>query len=86
VRNINKGNEQSGFELKYFIHYRIYILYTIYVKLSLCLTKHHYIKTYWGVKVELHAFLTSELDGGEWSASRSGHFTLKERAPGINWI
>jgi len=30
--------------------------------------------------------LTSALDGGEWSASRPGRFTLKERAPGIHWI
>jgi hypothetical protein len=30
--------------------------------------------------------LTSALDGGEWSASRSGRFTPRERAPGIHWI
>jgi hypothetical protein len=30
--------------------------------------------------------LTSELDGGEWSASRSDLFTPRERAPGIQWI
>jgi hypothetical protein len=30
--------------------------------------------------------LTSALDGGEWSASRPGRFTPKERAPGIHWI
>jgi len=34
------------------------------IKLSLYLTKHHAIKTYWGVDVH-HAFLTSALDGGE---------------------
>jgi hypothetical protein len=26
------------------------------------------------------------LDGGEWSASRPGHFTSKERVPGTHWI
>jgi hypothetical protein len=26
------------------------------------------------------------LEGGEWSASRSGRFTLRERAPGTHWI
>jgi len=26
--------------------------------------------------------LTSALDGGEWSASRPGHFTARKRAPG----
>jgi hypothetical protein len=31
-------------------------------------------------------FLTSTLDGGEWSASRSGRFTPRERAPDNHWI
>jgi hypothetical protein len=30
--------------------------------------------------------LTSALDGGEWSASRSGRFTPRERASGTHWI
>jgi hypothetical protein len=30
--------------------------------------------------------LTSALDGGEWSASRSGRFILRERALGTHWI
>jgi hypothetical protein len=30
--------------------------------------------------------LTPELVGGEWSASRIGHFTPSERAPGTHWI
>jgi hypothetical protein len=30
--------------------------------------------------------LTSALDGGEWSASRPGHFTPRERALGTDWI
>jgi hypothetical protein len=30
--------------------------------------------------------LTSALDGGEWSASRPGHFTPRKRAPRIRWI
>jgi hypothetical protein len=33
-----------------------------------------------------HAFLTSALDGGKWSASRPGRFTHRERAPGTNCI
>jgi hypothetical protein len=41
---------------------------------------------YWGVEVYIHAFLTSALDGGEWSASRPGSFTPRERAPGTHWI
>jgi hypothetical protein len=30
--------------------------------------------------------LTSALDGGEWSASRPGRFSPRERAPGTHWI
>jgi len=30
-----------------------------------------------GVELELHAFLTSALRGGEWSASRLGRLTLR---------
>jgi hypothetical protein len=30
--------------------------------------------------------VTSALDGGEWSASRPGRFTPRERAPGSHWI
>jgi len=33
------------------------------------------------VQVWLHSFLTSALDGGEWSASCTGCFTLGERVP-----
>jgi hypothetical protein len=44
------------------------------------------MKTYWGVKVELHAFLTSAIDKGKWSASRPGRLTLRERADGTHWI
>jgi hypothetical protein len=30
--------------------------------------------------------MTSPLHGGEWSASRPGRFTPRERAPGTHWI
>jgi hypothetical protein len=39
------------------------------------------MKTYWGVKVYLHAFLTSALDGSEWLASLTGRFTPREEPP-----
>jgi hypothetical protein len=48
------------------------------VKLSLCLTKHHAMKTDRGV--------TSALDEGEWSASCPCRFTPRERIPGTHWI
>jgi hypothetical protein len=56
--------------------------------LSLCflLTEQHAIKAYWGVELQLHAILTSALDGGEWSASYPGRFTPKERDLGIHYI
>jgi hypothetical protein len=44
------------------------------------------MKMYGGVEVWVHAFLISALDGGEWSASRFGRFTLTDRVPSIHWI
>jgi len=44
------------------------------------------MKTYWGIEVQLHAFLTSALDGGEWSASRPSRLPPRERAPASHWI
>jgi hypothetical protein len=51
------------------------------VKLSLCLTKHHAMKTYSEWRYSSIHSLTSALDGGEWSASR-----LREKAHGTHWI
>jgi hypothetical protein len=56
------------------------------VKLTLFLTKHHAMKTYWRSGGETPRILTSALDGGEWSASRSGGFTSRQRATGTHWI
>jgi hypothetical protein len=44
------------------------------------------MKTYGGVAVQIHVFLTSALVGGEWSVLRPGRFTSGERAPGTHWI
>jgi hypothetical protein len=43
------------------------------------------MKAYGGIDVYIHIFLTLVLVGGEWSASRLGHFTPGERTPGIHW-
>jgi hypothetical protein len=43
------------------------------------------MKTYEGVDVSVHVFLTSALVGGEWSDSRSHHFTY-EKTPRTNWL
>jgi hypothetical protein len=67
-------------------HARSRLKVKVKVKLSLYLTKQHAMKTYWGVEVQLHAFLTSATDGDEWLASRPGHFTPRERAPGTHRI
>jgi hypothetical protein len=44
------------------------------------------MKAYRGVDVYTQVFLTSELVGGEWSASRPGRFTPGERAPRTHLI
>jgi hypothetical protein len=44
------------------------------------------MKAYWGSGDIVQRILASPLDGDEWSASRPGRFTPRERAPGTNWI
>jgi hypothetical protein len=44
------------------------------------------MKTYGGVDVYTHVFMTSVLVGGEWSGSLPGRFTPGERAHCTNWI
>jgi hypothetical protein len=36
--------------------------------------------------VQLCAFLSWALDGGEWAASRRGRIITRERAPGTHWL
>jgi len=50
------------------------------------LIKHHAMKIYGEVEVQLHIFLTLALDGGEWLASCPVHFTTRESTPGVHWI
>jgi hypothetical protein len=42
------------------------------------------MKTYWGMAVEPHSFLTATLEGGERSASLLVHFSCGQRAPGTH--
>jgi hypothetical protein len=44
------------------------------------------MKVYWKWRYSSTHSLTSALDGGEWSASRPGRFTPRERAPGTHWL
>jgi hypothetical protein len=44
------------------------------------------MKVYWGVDVQLHTFFDLGTRWGEWSASRPGRLTPRERAPGTHWI
>jgi hypothetical protein len=44
------------------------------------------MKTYGGVDIYTHVFLTSALAGGNWSASRPDRFTPGEKAPVTYWI
>jgi hypothetical protein len=44
------------------------------------------MKAHWEWRYSSSRSLTSALDGGEWSASRPGRCTPRERAPGTHWI
>jgi hypothetical protein len=44
------------------------------------------MKTYGGVSVYIHVFLTSAPVAGEWSTSHHGPFTPEEVASGTHWI
>jgi hypothetical protein len=61
-------------------------LVNVKVKLFLCLTKYHIMKTYGVMEVQLHAFLTSALDGGEWSVSRHTRFIPRKGARCVYWL
>jgi hypothetical protein len=54
------------------------------VKTPLCLIKHHAVKTYEGVQVQVHAFLTSELDESQLHAPIA--LPPGERARGNHWL
>jgi hypothetical protein len=47
---------------------------------------HHAMKAYWEWRYSSTHSLTSALDGGEWSASRTGRFITKDRASDTHWI
>jgi len=53
------------------------------IRLSLCLIEHHTMQMYGGVPVQLHRFLTSSLDEGEWFASCLDCFVLRDIA---EWV
>jgi len=54
-------------------------------KRKVYLTKHHAMKIYLGVEVQLHTFFDLDTNKGDWSASRPGRFTPRERVPGTHW-
>ena len=39
------------------------------------------MKVYGRLKLQLHSFLTSALDGSQWSVSRLGRFASEGKAP-----
>jgi hypothetical protein len=44
------------------------------------------MEAFGGRRYSSYLFLTSALDGGEWSASRLPRFTPRERTSGTHWI
>jgi hypothetical protein len=54
--------------------------------MSLCLTKHNAMQVYWGVNVYIHVFLTSALDGGEWSVPNPCYFTPGKKDSITHWV
>jgi hypothetical protein len=50
------------------------------------LIKHRAMKTSGEVEVQLHTFITSAIQGGEWSCSRHSHFIPGLRALGTHWM
>jgi len=50
------------------------------------LNNHHAMKTWRSGVTQFLTFLTSVLDGGEWSASPPGQFTTGEGVPSSHWI
>jgi hypothetical protein len=44
------------------------------------------MKVYRGVQVQLHTFLATALEGGEWSTSCPSCINPSERVPGTPWI
>jgi hypothetical protein len=60
----------------------------VQVKSSLCffLTEHHAMKAYWEWRYSSTHSLLSALDRDEWSASRPGRFTPRERIPATHWL
>jgi hypothetical protein len=56
------------------------------VKLFLCLTMHHAVKTYGAMEVQPLASLTSPADGGDWTTSRLGRSTPGETAADSHWL
>jgi hypothetical protein len=71
----------------YFLSLRQQHKTTTKVKLTLCLiNKALCHEDIWGSGGIAPPFLTSALDGGEWSASRPYRIIPRERAPGTHWV
>jgi hypothetical protein len=64
------------------IHIHQYYFFRVKIKLSVRLIKYHAKMMAGGVEVQIHVFLTSALNGREWSVSRPGNFTPGGRTSG----
>jgi hypothetical protein len=62
------------------------VIYVYEIKVKVKLSSHYEGVLGEWIYRQLHAFLTSALDGGEWSASRFGRPNPRERASVTHWI
>jgi hypothetical protein len=84
----NRGGEGRESRREYASHLyeeiTCFICLFIYLRLSLCLIKHHSKKPHEGIEIWVHAFITSAHDGEKWTNLCPGHFTLWARIHNIH--
>jgi len=75
VKEVSLSHTHTIQELKGVLQFEAEVNVKVEVRLSLCLIKRNTVIPYGSAEEWLRAFLTSSLDGGQWSASRLIRFT-----------
>jgi hypothetical protein len=78
------SNSRSGPNRKLHQISFLNVLHKGYIGKAVPVFNHYATKTYGGVDVQAHVFVTSALVGSEWSASSPARSTPGERAPGAH--